>query len=435
MQDAGTRPQAGLAGRISALTGGRRLLNGSLERGRGSALDELLAVFLFMAMPLEMPVLSALRLPLAALVLLLAALYWRETVPLARRGWIFFLIPAFCLLSVAWSSLPAASIRFSAYMTIPLIAAIVMATRLSHRQVVVAVFLAKLVYAVAGLVVLERTFVGGMGGGWAILGVYPQKNVLSTHTITMMIAAAAILLDGRYRQVWRMLAVPGLCLGLFYIFNARSATGVLLTIGGLLTVASLGGIWRPAASVKGLRPLIGCLAVFAACAAVMVFAMMARTDPWSLLLDLFGKEASLNGRTVIWAHARELVAQNPLLGVGAGAFWQPGVGAARQIAGMFSSDPDNMFNFHNAFFEITVHIGLAGLAVYLVSVGTALKTLVMDWWQRQKAVDGFFIALMVVIITRSQTESEAFHFMSLSMMVLWTGIFLAVRRAVTGTDD
>ena len=430
-----TGTPTGLAGRLATLTGDRRLVNGSLERGRGSALDEILAILVFMALPMEMPVLAMLRLPLAGMVLLLAALYWRDTVPILRRGWIFLLVPAFCLLSVAWSPLPPATLRFTAYMTVPLIAAIVLASRLSHRQVVVAVFLAKFAFAIAGLVFLEKAFVGGVGGGWAILGVYPQKNVLSTHTITMMIAATAILLDGRYRSIWRLLALPGLCLGLFYIANARSATGILLTVAGIGAMASLAGIWRPAAQVRGLRPLMACVAVLAVTLAVMVFASMARTDPWTFLLDLFGKESSLNGRTVIWTHARELISQNPLFGVGAGAFWQPGVGAARQIAGMFSADPSNVFNFHNAFFEIVVQTGLIGLAVYLVSVGTALKTLVLDWWRRQKAIDGFFVVLALIILARSQTESEAFHFMGLSMLVFWTGVFLAIRRRVTGSAD
>ncbi|NHK29479.1 O-antigen ligase family protein [Parvularcula flava] len=416
--------------RNMALMPGQRLLSSRLQAGRGSMIDEALAIAIFLAIPVEFTELAFLRLPLLALVLGLAVLAWRDLVPVLRRGWVFFLIPAFCLISVLWSAFTFETIRFSIFTALALVTAALMAVRLDHRQIVVALMLAKLLIAIASLLFMEQTYVGGLNGGWAILGLYPHKNVLGGHMVAMMIAAVVILLDHRYEKIWRLAALPTLGLGAFFVFNAQSATAIVLMALGCAGAATIGGVWRPAAAVRGLRTMFVAGGIFVAAAGVLALSTFSQVDPWTYALEKLGKDSSLTGRTAIWDRAEVIIDEHPVLGVGADAFWRPGVGQARQIVGMFGDSPDNHFNFHNVYYEVTVHTGYVGLTLYLTVMAIALYTLVIHWWRNQRAVDGFFIAMLAVILARSQTESEMFLFLSLSMVTLWTGVFLAIRDQV-----
>lgn len=48
---------------------------------------------------------------------------------------------------------------------------------------------------------------------------------------------------------------------------------------------------------------------------------LAGIDPMAELFAATGKDASLTGRTDLWAIATDLISQNPIGGYGYGAFW------------------------------------------------------------------------------------------------------------------
>ena len=244
---------------IDRLGDGYRRLSatrGTIEAGRGTLGDEVFAIILFMALPIEMQVFADLRLPLLGLSFVGALIFRRNLVGLLSRGWIAFLVPAFCLLSVLWSSFPFETVRFSLYAGAALIVAALLAARLSHRQIVVAVLVSQLILAVASLAFPTHEFHYGPAGGWANVGVFAQKNNLGTHMVTMLVAALCILLDPRYRRLARLLALGAIAIGPFLILGALSATSIVLSLVGVALAAMIGAIWRPASAVRGLRLLI-----------------------------------------------------------------------------------------------------------------------------------------------------------------------------------
>ena len=164
----------------------------SFHRGRGGIVDQMLVLMWLIAVPLEFPMASALRYPVAALVLVAIALHRHDVVPLLRRGSFFFLLPALCLLSALWSAAPFLSIRFGLFMALGLIICAYTAARLDYRQFVVMVFLSGALLMIGSLLFLESAYVGGLNGGYAMIGIFPHKNVLGMRMLVLIIAALAM---------------------------------------------------------------------------------------------------------------------------------------------------------------------------------------------------------------------------------------------------
>lgn len=407
--------------------GRERRFSPSLMAGKGTIIDQLLVVLWLIVLPLDFPMAEPLRYPVAALMMLAAAVHYRDILPLLRRALPFFLLPGMAFLSILWADFPFQALRFGILMSAGMVIALYTAARLDHRQIVVCVFIAISLLCLASLANMQRAYVGGVDGGWAVIGVFNHKNVLGGRMVLLLTAALAILLDRRYPQFWRIAALVMHLPAWFLIFKANSATALLLGVGVTLMMTGLGGVWRPAAMVRGLRPAIAALALMLAGAGSLYLVNVERINPYTTALEKLGKDESLTGRTEIWKAGNRVIAKRPVLGTGAGSFWRPGVSVATQVSTRFHAE-NNLFYFHNAYYEVTVHLGFIGLAVFLFVFFRAFRFLIVDWWQRQKNTDPFFLTLATVALLRTLTESELFMVLMTNPLLVWTGVFLALSR-------
>ncbi len=397
----------------------------SLQPGRGTLIDQLLVVLWLFAIPLEFPMASAFRYPVTLLVLLAVMARWRDVVPLLKRGALFFLLPALCLLSALWSDAPLLSVRFGLFMTIGLIICAYTAARLDHRQFVVAIFAGSAILMIGSLIFMRTTFVGGLDGGYAMIGIFPHKNVLGMRMLILLIAAIAIILDHGYGKFWRLAGLAIIAPALYLLFGSNSATAlVLLFTAGLLT-ATLGGVWRPAAKIHGLRLVLAASAVIALAGASLIVTNVYRINPYTEILERLDKDSSLTGRTEIWRIGNQIIEDHPVTGVGAGSFWRPGVDKATRISSMFDTE-NNQFWFHNAYYEVTVHLGIVGLILFLITIGKAYWILIQHWLMQQRVIDGFIVTIAAILLVRTFTESELFSVFLMNPMIFWTGVFMAL---------
>lgn len=406
---------------------GQKAFSLSLQRGKGTIIDELLVIAWLIAVPLDFPMASAFRYPVTLLVLMALIAHRREIMPLLKRGSFLFALPLLCVVSMLWSDVPLLSLKFGAFMAASLAIAAYSAARLDQRQFVVAVLIATTFMCIGSLLFMRTAFVGGLDGGYAVIGIFPQKNVLGGRMLILLIAALCVLMDHRYQKVWRLLALVMMLPALYLLFRSNSATAVILLAGGSFVVLSLGGIWRPAAFIRGLRPAIAAFAVMAVGAGGLYLANVEQVNPYTEILDRFGKDTSLTGRTQIWEMGNQVIAESPILGKGANAFWQPGINKATHISRLFYVE-DNRFYFHNAYYEVMVHLGIIGLIVFMIVMMKMYYTLLTDWFMHQRVLDPFFIGFAAILLVRSFTESELFSVFLMQPMILWVGVFMALQR-------
>ncbi len=181
----------------------------------------------------------------------------------------------------------------------------------------------------------------GHGGDWQ--GVFTQKNACGRAMVFALAAAAS--------QRWSAGRV-----GMVLLFGAelilsgsRGAWGIALIALSCLAVfrvsCRLDIRARTVLFVGSLLLLLGSAAVVA-----LNFAALA---------PLFGRDATLTGRTAIWHEVWLAILHRPLLGYGFSAFWR---GAQPPSWDVVVALRFILFHAHNGFLEIWLELGAGGLA-------------------------------------------------------------------------
>jgi exopolysaccharide production protein ExoQ len=212
---------------------------------------------------------------------------------------------------------------------------------------------------------------------------------------------------------------------------SESATAMLLAIatGGMCVLGAVmlrGGFWRP--SKLAITALFMSLLAAAGSIAVSAF----RGDPVAMVLGKFGKDATLTGRTTLWDYAEAQIAENPLLGVGAGGFWRYNVSPlVQKIYEEFYKEPWHSFSFHSSYYETAVHQGLIGVALIVPAILWAVYWLMRGALSLGTLPMIYFLSTASAVLVRSLTEADFYRPFVLFHMLIWIGALsalLALRR-------
>jgi exopolysaccharide production protein ExoQ len=120
----------------------------------------------------------------------------------------------------------------------------------------------------------------------------------------------------------------------------------------------------------------------------------------SVLFGALGKDATLTGRTELWAHAQTLIWERPFLGTGYHAFWQIDNPLAVQLWVENYVPVGSGFNFHNLYFNTGVELGALGLiflvALLLSAMGRLIITLLGPMTAQQLLGTSIFVYLSTI---------------------------------------
>jgi len=235
---------------------------------------------------------------------------------------------------------------------------------------------------------------GGAPARGAWQGVFGSKNELG-HAMAMAAAVAATYYQApNSRRVWAAITFL-LAVGLLGLSGSKGALVVMFA--GLL-IFPLSQVWRVRPGLTGTAAL----AAFAACG-VVATTLAGNSDT---VLNLLGRDATLTGRTPLWALIWERIKLHPLLGYGYGGFWlqwDPPSGDIWRISMRTGGwlPP----NGHNGFIDLLAELGFAGLGAFLISfasnVGRALRLV----RESVSAVDLFPLLFLYLLLLSNLTES------------------------------
>jgi exopolysaccharide production protein ExoQ len=113
------------------------------------------------------------------------------------------------------------------------------------------------------------------------------------------------------------------------------------------------------------------------------------------VLNIVGRDATLSGRTLIWAAVLRSIMKRPLLGYGYGGFWR---GMSGGSADVISSFGVALTHAHNGFLNVCLDLGLLG--TFLVVI-----TLVQSFWN------------MALCFQRGQLSSIGWHMITILLMI------------------
>jgi O-antigen ligase len=273
-----------------------------------------------------------------------------------------FIYIALLFFSAIWSIHPDITIKRSLGYTSLMVAALYISVTFDEDQWIKALYYSIAISSIAsiGFVIISPK-VGimqaeGLAGDWR--GVFIHKNGFGEAMAIGIFTQLYLLVARVGKKFWRFFwASIFICLAVL----AKSGTQLIISSLYLLTFL----VYVAWQQHKPFGYAIGCLFAFILVAVGVALAV----DPGSTL-ELIGKDPTLTGRTDIWAVVLQLVEQKPLLGWGYKAMFIDGDSVSYWIWDQLKGF--KLTHAHNGWLEVTLELGLVGLCLILVVVGTAI---------------------------------------------------------------
>ncbi len=317
---------------------------------------------------------------------------------------LLLLLFGYIALSISWSPMADVSIKRFVKMVGALVMALLIVTERNPAQALRSMLSRYLwVVLIGSLFVI--IFVPSIGravnydGTISTAGICFGKNGLGQCALAaVLLASIPIISEGRGGMDFGNIAM--LFMAVVILLLSRSSTslvvcimvlGILLLIRGFATLSILH------AGGTALFTVVLLVAVFALAESV--------TSGFSIrgyVIDNLGKDATLTGRTELWADVWTLSSDRPVFGHGTGSFWVGDVGVSKPIMDTYTWPPNQA---HNGYLDVIGELGFFGLAL-VIAVATyglfaAFRMLPSDF---QYAM--LRIALIFSVLLLNITESS-----------------------------
>jgi O-antigen ligase len=304
---------------------------------------------------------------------------------------LFLLIPIF---SIFWSIAPDVTARRAVALVGTSVFAMYLAFAMSADRILrilAAVYaltaVVSLILAV-GLPTYGTHQFGEYVGVWR--GLYAQKNEFGA---TMAMGAIVLFLcptrSAKERLLVRMAIV--LCLFLMVMSESRAAWIAFSCVClAAFAVKRIGG----AGAKTSVKVFI--LLLFSA---IIGGAIIQNATP---LLELIGKESTLNGRTDVWSLALDRAADRPLLGYGYRAYWIDGNKDRLQS---YEGWSDHINHGHNTYLDLFVELGCLGIFAFALVVISLFFRIIRRVRKSSDYLTLWAVCSISFIIVRGSAES------------------------------
>lgn len=293
------------------------------------------------------------------------------------------------VLSAGWSVAPTLTLRRSVALLGTTAFGLYLAARFSRREVLILLLSALGISAVLSLAFALVLPSYGIVNGWR--GVYLHKNSLGrVMALGVTLWLPLMIFDRRYPIIAPVFL--SVSVALLLLSNSTSSWVVCVAVIACLPVLRLlrshAGV--VGAMLMGIGIAVPVGAIWLAGNAQAIFA-------------LFGRDATLTGRTEVWRLVWERIAERPWLGYGYSAFWRGDTGPSGRLIAVL----DEVFSSaHQGLLDLWLDLGLAGILLFansfILSSRRAYASL-----RREPGVDGTFPALFLIFLLISNlTESN-----------------------------
>ena len=364
---------------------------------KGAALWEQAFVGLWMFiiyLPLE--AFSPLRYLCILGFIVILAYDYKRLVPLLVRCWPLFAVAILGLISVGWAPYPTEAFRQGVLLFLSSFVAVVIGVRLTPQQTLRVIMFAGMATTIASI-----PYFGTFDRG----GPYASKNYFAVHMLFCMLLSLITALNEKEPLLLRLMALPFVPVCFVFLYMADSATSLVFAVLGGAGLVAIKFFWAPATKVRGLSMIVIIFAVVVVLIGALAVFNMPQNTFVERFLGLVGKDATLTGRTALWEGARLAAEQKPWLGLGLEGFWYYDSGAAQTLNENDFKAYGTRLTFHNAYWEVRVHLGYIGLALFIYFlIWTSLRLLLL-WFKDGSLVNSALLLLVAVNLTMTFTES------------------------------
>jgi len=339
--------------------------------------------------------LRALYFPAYAAAVVLIAGSWRRSLRALLRAPLLIALVTLAVSSALWSVAPDFTVRRSVALAFTCLSGVALAARFSWPRLAEVLACGFAILALASLGAgLFLPSIGRMSdlfpGSWR--GLWFEKNALGQYMmIGFCVCAAAGALNPGRRRLWG--AAAALTLLLVLLSTSKTSLASLLLAAGVLSL-----VW-----LARRGPAAGIATAWLGVVVAMGVAGFLVLEP-ERAFALFGKDATLTGRTKIWAAALRRIHERPALGWGYGAVWDD----KDLWAPLAKISHDAGFvarHAHSSWIEQALGLGVTGLALWsLWFAETILRTLFALFRRRSAYLAAPYLAAYVLTtLTESVT--------------------------------
>lgn len=355
--------------------------------------------------------------PVYLCALALLALTWKSVLVGVVRTPLLVTLILLCAASYLWSIDPSATLRRFVAFAMTCLAGYVIAARFSWRKLIEVIAVTYLIL-IAGSFVMAILFPdkGRMTelfvGAWR--GVFAEKNNLGAVMDVGFLACLAAGIQVPKRR-WLWFAAAGGAA--FLVLMSTSKTSLLALI---LGAGMMAFVWL---SRRG--PLLGVFLTWVAVCVLLAVGSFVILMP-DQLFHLLGKDATLTGRTNIWAGIDFVMHKQPVTGYGYGVVWST-EGEWTPLRWITEVAGFRAYHAHSCWYEVWLALGYVGLTVWaLVFIETWLKA-----FYRTYRGDGGYFALPFITVysLMSLTESIAIGWNDIRWCLI---VLIVVKLALPG---
>jgi O-antigen ligase len=269
--------------------------------------------------------------------------------------WIYLM---FIMLSTVWSEKPDETLKASIGMFGTVMFGVYIVCRYKLKeQINLLITFFSIVLSLSALFVLIPKY--GLEHGkhaGALRGIYSHKNIFGP-IVTLSCATFLIYVKANLCSNKR-LAYLGFATSFAMVVAARSSSSLMYTVLLIFLIHAI--------EVLRLR---GKLFVWSlvSLAGLYFFVTTWRQTVVNFVLNLLGKDPTLTGRTDIWGAVVQKIQERPWLGYGFDGFWHGNFGESFYVRNAMMWD---LPNSHNGFLDLTLGIGLIGVAILALVLWT-----------------------------------------------------------------
>ncbi len=345
-----------------------------------------------------------------ALVGVTALLFPHFTLAANRRNGLLWLFPIWAVFSAGWSIDPGRTWHSSLILVGSLVGVCAVGSMPHRRAVMTALFVTLLGFILYSLAFGHLIAMGA--SDTAFSGIGSGKNQFG-HTAAMEVILSCVMLawsGGRFGRLMIAVGLLGLLAGFTALLASRATGALISTSLALSTFAAVLAYCRLATPfrVAIIVALLGVAVVY------LTFGKEIEQELFTYVLQRFGKDTTLTGRTELWDIADRLIAEQPLLGRGYGAFWYYTNPDAMTVWRMMGIQPMTGFTFHNTYRDILIEDGWIGLAfVILGIVYHFIRNVLAALWSGD-VLSAIGIAISVYFLIRTPVETINYGQMTLT---------------------
>jgi O-antigen ligase len=318
-------------------------------------------------------------------------------------------------LSIAWSSAPDVSLRRCIALVFTMLFGVYLCQRYELSTILRLLAVActlNIVISIVLIVAVPSMGVSPVDGRWR--GVFGHKNSLGQNLLVALIVCAAIDVKSRSQQALRW---GGIAVATIFLWLSDSR-GPFVALLPLVPLALL--IWSSrfgvVASATVALPIL---------TLTLIGAAVAFLNP-DEMFDVLGKDATLTGRTELWALVQSAIGERPVLGYGYSAFWQTSEGPSRAIWELIRWDAPGA---HNGYMELWLGLGILGPVIVVMSMGINLKNAMLALRNGRILEGKWCLFILVALAIASLNEDELLQQNSVAM-VLYVIATIFAQRAV-----